>query len=152
MPTIRRSALVEHSAARMYSLVNDVAAYPRRFDWCEEAQVLEADETHMVARLDLGLGALRTWFTTHNTLSPPHHIDLKLVDGPFRKLSGRWEFHSLDESACKVTLTLDFEPSVKLLGPAFVLGFQSLADRMVDDFVRVADSAEADASAVPRPA
>ncbi|NUO76760.1 MAG: type II toxin-antitoxin system RatA family toxin [Lysobacter sp.] len=139
MPTIRRSALVEHSAARMYALVNDVAAYPRRFDWCDNAQVLETSEDHMVARLDLGLGALRTWFTTRNTLSPPHHIELKLVDGPFRQLGGRWEFHALDECACKVTLTLDFEPAVKLLGPAMAIGFQSLADRMVDDFVRVAD-------------
>lgn len=93
----------------------------------------------MVARLDLGLGALRTWFTTENTMSAPHHIDLKLVDGPFRRLAGRWEFHALDESACKVTLTLDFEPKVRLLGPAMALGFQSLADRMVDDFIRVAD-------------
>src|SRR5262249_47985016 len=128
-----------HSSARMFALVNDVAAYPRRFDWCDEAQVLEADETHIVARLDLGLGALRTWFTTRNILSPPHHIELKLVDGPFRSLEGRWEFQALDESACKVTLPLTFEPAVKLLGPALALGFQSLADRMVDDFVRVAD-------------
>lgn len=123
----------------MFALVNDIAAYPRRFEWCEQAQVIESEELRMVARLDLGLGALRTWFTTENTLVPPHHIDLKLVDGPFRSLTGRWEFHSLDESACKVTLTLNFEPSVKLLGPAMALGFQALADRMVDDFVRVAD-------------
>ncbi|HOU66405.1 MAG TPA: SRPBCC family protein, partial [Thermomonas sp.] len=41
MPVILRSALVEHSAARMFALVNDVAAYSRRFDWCREAQVLE---------------------------------------------------------------------------------------------------------------
>lgn len=126
----------------MFALVSDVAAYPRRFDWCEGAQVLESSELRMVARLDLGLGALRTWFTTENTLSRPHHIDLKLVDGPFRSLSGRWEFHALDESACKVTLTLSFEPKVKLLAPAMAIGFQSLADRMVDDFVRVADSGE----------
>lgn len=139
MPTIRRTALVEHSAARMYALVNDVAAYPRRFDWCDAAQVLETGENRLVARLDLGLGALRTWFTTENTLSPPHHIDLKLVDGPFRKLSGRWEFHALDESACKVTLTMSFEPAVRLLGPALAIGFQTLADRMVNDFIRVAD-------------
>ena len=139
MPTIRRSALVEHSAARMYSLVNDVAAYPRRFDWCDEAQVLEADDEHMVARLDLGLGSLRTWFTTENALSRPHHIDMQLRDGPFKRLHGRWQFHALDESACKVTLTLDFEPSNRLLGPAFAIGFQGLADRMVDDFIRVAD-------------
>ena len=66
-------------------------------------------------------------------------IDLKLVEGPFQALGGRWEFHALDESACKVTLTLQFEPKVKLLGPAMAIGFQGLADRMVDDFVRVAD-------------
>jgi ribosome-associated toxin RatA of RatAB toxin-antitoxin module len=140
MPTIKRSALVEHSAARMFALVNDIEAYPRRFDWCDSAQVLEADAAHVIARLDLGFGALRTWFTTENTLSPPHHIDMQLRDGPFRKLSGRWQFHALDESACKVTLTLDFEPQSRLLGPALTLGFQGLADRMVDDFVRIADT------------
>jgi ribosome-associated toxin RatA of RatAB toxin-antitoxin module len=140
MPTIKRSALVEHSAARMFALVNDIAAYPRRFDWCESAQVLEADDVHVVARLDLGFGALRTWFTTENTLSPPHHIDMQLRDGPFRKLSGRWQFHALDESACKVTLTLEFEPKSRLLAPALALGFQGLADRMVDDFGRIADT------------
>jgi ribosome-associated toxin RatA of RatAB toxin-antitoxin module len=140
MPKIQRSALVEHSAARMFALVNDIEAYPRRFDWCEAAQVLEADDAHVIARLDLGLGALRTWFTTENTLSPPHHIDMQLRDGPFRRLSGRWQFHALDESACKVTLTLEFEPLSRLLAPALALGFQGLADRMVDDFVRVADA------------
>jgi ribosome-associated toxin RatA of RatAB toxin-antitoxin module len=139
MQTIRRTALVEHSAARMFALVNDVAAYPQRFDWCEAAQVLEEQAGRKVARLDIGFGALRTWFTTENTMSPPHHIELKLVDGPFRSLGGRWEFHALDESACKVTLTLTFEPKVKLLGPAMAIGFQGLADRMVDDFIKVAD-------------
>lgn len=142
MPTIQRSALVEHSVTRMFSLVNDVAAYPRRFEWCEATQVLESGDGHMTARLDLIVGGLRTWFTTRNTLVEPHHIELKLIDGPFRRLAGRWEFHVLDESACKVTLTLDFEPLVKLLAPAIALGFQTLADRMVDDFVRVADSPE----------
>ncbi len=93
----------------------------------------------MVARLDLGLGSLSTWFTTENRLDRPHAIDMQLRDGPFKRLHGRWDFHALDESACKVTLTLEFEPSTRLLGPAFTLGFQALADRMVDDFVRVAD-------------
>ncbi len=139
MPSIRRTALVEHSATRMFALVNDVEAYPRRFDWCDSARLIESSESRVVARLDLGLGALKTWFTTENTLAPPHHIDMKLVDGPFRRLSGRWEFHALDESACKISLTMTFEPAVKLLGPALAIGFQSLADRMVNDFILVAD-------------
>jgi ribosome-associated toxin RatA of RatAB toxin-antitoxin module len=139
MPKIQRNALVEHSATRMFELVIDVAAYPRRFDWCEAAEIVHADEERVVARLDLGLGGFHTWFTTENTLSPPHHIDMRLRDGPFRRLDGRWQFHALDESACKVTLTLDFEPQSLLLLPALSLGMQALADRMVDDFVRVAD-------------
>jgi ribosome-associated toxin RatA of RatAB toxin-antitoxin module len=142
MQTIHRSALVEHSTARMFDLVNDVAAYPRRFDWCSAAQLIESGADRLVARLDLGLGALSTWFTTENALDRPHSIDMNLVDGPFRKLHGRWEFHALDECASKVTLTLEFDPSNRLLGPAFAIGFQSLADRMVDDFVRVADRGE----------
>ena len=139
MPIIQRSALVEHSAARMFELVNDVEAYPRRFSWCRQAAVLEQGPDRVVARLDLGLGALSTWFTTENLLTPPQRIDMALRDGPFKRLHGRWQFHALDESACKVTLVLDFEPSSRLLGPAMALGFQALADRMVDDFVRVAD-------------
>ena len=142
MPTIIRSALVEHSAMRMFALVNDVAAYPHRFDWCSAANILESGDDRMVVRLDLGLGLLRTWWVTENRFLMPHHIDLNLVDGPFRKLKGRWEFHALDESACKVTLSLSFEPAVKLLAPAMAIGFQSLADRMVDDFIRVADRGE----------
>jgi ribosome-associated toxin RatA of RatAB toxin-antitoxin module len=142
MPSIQRSALVEHSAARMFTLVNDIGAYPARFDWCLGAEVLESDDDHVVARLDLGIGGLHTWFTTRNRLSPPHRIDMVLHDGPFRRLEGHWQFHALDESACKVTLTLDFEPQSRLLTPALTLGFQTLADRMVDDFVRIADSGE----------
>lgn len=140
MHSIRRSALVEHSATRMFDLVNDVAAYPRRFNWCQGAQVIESGEHGMVARLDLGLGKLSTWFTTRNALERPACIDMRLVDGPFRELHGRWDFQALSEDACKVTLTLEFTPNSRLLGPAFALGFQGLADRMVNDFIRVADA------------
>ena len=142
MQTIRRSALVEHSSTRMFDLVNDVAAYPQRFDWCSGAELIESVEDRMVARLDLGLGSLSTWFTTENTLERPNRIDMNLVDGPFRKLHGQWEFFALEESASKITLTLSFEPRNRLLGPALARGFQGLADRMVDDFVRAADLVE----------
>lgn len=138
MPVIVRSALVEHSTARMFALVNDVSAYPRRFEWCNAAEVLDQAEDRLTARLDLGIGGFSIWFTTENVLSPPHHIDMDLRDGPFRRLRGRWEFHALDECACKVSLKLDFEAHNRLFAPAFALGMQGLADRMVDDFVREA--------------
>jgi len=139
MPKIERSALVGQPAERMYALVNDVAAYPRRFAWCDGAEIQEATDARMVARLDLGLGALRIWFTTENTLTPHESIDMQLRDGPFRSLHGRWTFRALDAGACKVSLLLEFEPQSRLMLPALTLGFKGLADRMVDDFVRVAE-------------
>jgi ribosome-associated toxin RatA of RatAB toxin-antitoxin module len=141
MTTIHRHALVRHSARRMYDLVNDVASYAARFSWCEGSEVFEASETHMLARLDLRVAGLRTSFTTRNRLEPPTRIDLELEEGPFRRFSGHWHFHSLAEDACKVSLTLDFDVAGKVLGTAMAVGFQGLADRMVDDFCREADRA-----------
>jgi len=142
MTSIHRHALVRHSAARMYGLVNDVAAYPRRFSWCEDAQVLEESDEHMLARLDLRVAGLRVSFTTRNALSAPNRIELQLVEGPFRQLRGAWVFHTLSEDACKVSLSMDFEVANKLVGSALALGFQGLADHLVDDFCRQADIAE----------
>ena len=139
MPVIRRSALVEQPAERMFDLVNDVAAYPRRFRWCDKAEILEEGPQRLVARLDLGLGSFRTWFMTENALQRPASIDMQLKDGPFKRLHGRWQFQPLSDAACKVSLELEFEPTSRLLGPALALGFQGLADRMVNDFVRVAE-------------
>ena len=123
----------------MFDLVNDVASYQRRFSWCEASEILSEGEDSMVARLDLRAAGLRLGFTTRNTLTPPTRIVLALEDGPFSEFGGSWNFHSLAEDACKVSLTLEFEVASWLIGSAIALGFQTLADRMVDDFCAAAD-------------
>jgi ribosome-associated toxin RatA of RatAB toxin-antitoxin module len=142
MTSIHRHALVRHSAARMFRLVNEVGDYPRRFAWCEGAEVLERSATHMLARMDLRLGALRVSLTTRNELVEPTRIALRLVQGPFRDLHGSWHFHTLAEDACKVSLDLEFEAGGRLVGTALAIGFQSLADRLVDDFCREANRSD----------
>lgn len=142
MASIHRHALVRHSAVRMFGLVNDVASYPRRFSWCESTSVLEQSDEHMLAQLDVRVAGMNVSFTTRNTLLAPTRIDLKLDKGPFRELKGQWIFHSLAEDACKVSLSLDFEVASKLIGSAMAIGFQGLADRMVDDFCREADRSD----------
>lgn len=134
MTTIHRSALVARPARRLFELVNDVAGYPARFRWCEASEVMEESDTHMLARLDLKVAGLRTSFTTRNALVRDERIELALVEGPFRKLSGHWAFQALAEDACKVSLHLDFETAGKLVGTALASGFAGLADRLVDDF------------------
>ncbi len=140
---IHRQALVRFTPEQMFDLVNEVEAYPRRFPWCLGAQVLEHDGQHLVARLDLRFAGVTQHFSTRNTLDRPHTIRMQFVDGPFDWLHGVWTFTALGDAGCKVSLDLDFEVSNRLTGFAFRLGFQRLADRMVDDFCAEAKRAYA---------
>jgi ribosome-associated toxin RatA of RatAB toxin-antitoxin module len=104
--------------------------------------VIEQSDQHMLAKLELRIAGLRVGFTTRNALTAPTRIELQLAEGPFRQLRGLWVFHTLSEDACKVSLSMDFEVANKLVGSAMAIGFQGLADRLVDDFCRQADIAE----------
>ncbi len=139
MIEIRRSALVHWSPAQMFDLVNDVEAYPKRFPWCADATVMEEGGGGiLVARLDLKFAGLRHSFTTRNTVDPPRCLRMSLVEGPFRSLEGVWDFIALGDAGCKVAFALDFDYAGRFGGSALKLGFQSLANRMVDDFCREA--------------
>jgi ribosome-associated toxin RatA of RatAB toxin-antitoxin module len=135
---IRRSALVKYSSAQMFDLVNEVEAYPKRFPWCAGAEILERGNNMLVARLDLKFAGFRQSFTTRNTIDPPRRLQMNLVDGPFRSLDGVWDFTALGDAGSKIAFALDFEYSGRLGGGALKLGFQGLANRMVDDFCREA--------------
>lgn len=134
MIEIKRSALVACSPEQMFALVNDVEAYPKRFTWCEDADVLSQDEHSLTARLDLSFVSLRHSFSTHNTLHRPEQIDMQLVGGPLRSLDGTWTFEPCGDRGCKVSLDLRFDVRQRLLGAALRLGVRGMADRMVNDF------------------
>lgn len=139
MIQIRRHALVRQTPERMFDLVNDVEAYPSRFPWCAGARVLERDgEAALVARLDLRFAGMTQGFTTRNSLDRPRRLHMHLVDGPLRALEGEWTFTPLGDDGCRIALALDFDYSGRLAGTALRLGFQGLANRMVDDFCAAA--------------
>ena len=138
MTHVHRSALVPRPASQVYDVVNDVEAYPRRFDWCNEATVLSRKPDEVVAKLSVRFAGMGTTFTTRNRLVPDERISLELVEGPFTALRGAWSFKALGERGCKVALDLDFEMSGKLVGSALAAGFAAVADHLVDDFVRAA--------------
>ena len=136
---IHKTALVMHSAERMFHLVNDVPRYPEFLPWCAGAEVVEEGEGYRVASLDIAKGGMHHKLTTRNQVREPESIEISLADGPLKSLTGRWQFHSLDDNACKVILTLDFEFSGSLSRMAFGPVFKYVANTMVDAFCRRAD-------------
>ena len=131
---IDKSALVMHSAERMFHLVNDVARYPEFLPWCSGATVLSETDTEMCARLDIAKAGMSQAFTTRNALVPGERITLRLVDGPFSDFRGAWEFKALGDSACKITLDLHFEYAGALVKATLGPLFNQAANAMVDAF------------------
>lgn len=134
MPQIERSALVFYSCQQMYELVNDVPSYPQFLPGCSKASVLSTQADVITARLDISKAGISQSFTTRNTITPHSHIQMELVDGPFKFLRGGWRFVPLDEKACKVVLELHFEFSNKLVEFAFGKIFNELTASMVQAF------------------
>ncbi|MEC5318289.1 type II toxin-antitoxin system RatA family toxin [Brenneria populi subsp. brevivirga] len=136
MPKISRSALVPFSAEQMYQLVNDVSSYPAFLPGCTGSRVISATSDEMTAAVDVSKAGIRKTFTTRNTLTNNQNINMQLVDGPFRQLSGDWHFTPLSNDACKVELHLDFEFTNALIELAFGKVFKELAGNMVQAFTQ----------------
>lgn len=136
MPQIERSALVFYSAQQMFDLVNAVPDYPQFLPGCTSARIVSQSETEMVASLQVSKAGIGHTFTTRNSLLPNQRIDMQLVDGPFKRLQGGWEFLPLSDTACKVVLKLEFEFSSKLVQFAFGKIFSELASSMVQAFTQ----------------
>jgi ribosome-associated toxin RatA of RatAB toxin-antitoxin module len=130
-----RSALVPYSAAEMFSLVDDIEAYPAFLPWCSGAEVERRNDDTVVATLELHKGGLSKRFTTRNTRHEYSAIDIALVGGPFRRLAGGWQFHELDEG-CRVSLDLEFAFDSKLVDMMFGAFFEETCKSLVDAFTR----------------
>ncbi|WP_328184863.1 type II toxin-antitoxin system RatA family toxin [Marinobacter sp. OP 3.4] len=141
---IDKSALVMHSAERMFTLVDDIVSYPDFLPWCAGAQVHERTDSQVLASIDVAKGGIRHRLTTRNELASPERIEMSLVDGPFRNLKGYWYFTPLDSQACKVTLQLDFEFSGSLSRMTFGPVFNQAANSMVEAFCRRANEVYAE--------
>jgi ribosome-associated toxin RatA of RatAB toxin-antitoxin module len=139
MKTVKKSVLIWYSPSEMYVLVTDVDQYPKFLPWCDRARVVNSDEGGMTAEISISFSGIRQTFTTRNEHVPDRQVSIKLVNGPFSRLDGEWNFVPLGDGmqrACRVELTLhygfDNAALSKIVGPVF----DKIASSMVDAFVK----------------
>ena len=136
MTTIHKSALVPYSAEQMYTLVDDIPAYPEFLPWCSSSEEINRGENEVEASLDIAHSGVHKSFTTRNRLEINKTIEMQLVEGPFKHLHGIWRFEPLGDAGSKVMLDLEFEFSSKLLGMTFGPLFSKIASSLVDAFIQ----------------
>lgn len=123
----------------MFALVNDIESYPVFLPWCRSATVHRREGRVVDASLHIYHGMVSKSFTTRNMLSPHTAIEITLVDGPFRHLSGRWRFTPLGDVGSKVSLALQFEFSHRLTDVVFARAFENICASLVDAFTARAE-------------
>ena len=136
MTTIRRSVLLPYPAPGLFALVNDIEAYPGYMDGCVGAEILRREGNLVDARLDLSKGGVSRSLSTRNRSEGHHTIALELLEGPFDSFSGRWQFLALGDTACKVSLELEFKLDNRWLDAAVGKLFDSVTGNLVDSLAR----------------
>jgi ribosome-associated toxin RatA of RatAB toxin-antitoxin module len=139
MPSVSKSVLVEHSAERMFALVDRVEDYPEFLPWCGGTTVLERTPETLLSRIEIRFHGVRAHFTTANRNDPPTRIIMALRDGPFRQLDGMWRFRPLTPAACKVEFDLSYEFAAPVLEGLIGPVFNHIAATFIDAFVKRAD-------------
>lgn len=140
MNRIVRSALVEFSALDMYSLVENIEAYPEFLPWCRSSRVLERTDGRTVATLVIGMKGINQAFTTENRNRPAESIALRLVEGPFKAFGANWKFQALSKSSARIEFSMSYALAGGLFAGALAPILDKIADTMVDAFIKRAES------------
>ena len=136
MATVKKSALVLYSTAEMYALVDDIEAYPQFLPWCRSTRILSRNEHEVRATIEMVKGGIHKSFTTCNRMQKHQMIDIRLLEGPFKRLEGYWRFEPLRSDASKVSLDLEFEFASTLLQVAVEPIFKQITNSLVDAFCK----------------
>ncbi len=136
MTSISKSALVPYSPAQMFTLVDGIEAYPEFLPWCRTTNVLSRTDDEVRATIELSKGGVEKAFTTCNRNQKNKMIEMRLVEGPFRRLEGFWRFDALGDEGCKVSFDLEFEFASRMLDMVVGPVFSQIANSLVDSFHR----------------
>ena len=136
MTEISKTAVVPYTPNEMYALVNDIESYPAFLPWCIAAKILSKKEESLIASLSLAMGKIKQSFTTENTMREGLRIDIRLIDGPFKHLSGYWKFNPEDEQSCHIQLHMNYEFKNKIIKYALGKVFYIVMNTLVESFVQ----------------
>jgi len=137
MNKLQRYAVVPFSTHQMFNLVDRIEDYPDFLPWCHQALVKNRSDKEVIATLEIAWKGVHKSFTTRNILDPySGRMEMTLIEGPLKRLEGIWQFAALGETACKVTLDLEFEFSGGFIDRLFQPVFQQIANSLVDAFCK----------------
>jgi coenzyme Q-binding protein COQ10 len=121
LPEFSKRQRVEHSAGKMFDLVADIERYPEFVPLCESLTVRsrrnKGKKTILVADMAVGYKSIKQKFTSQILLDREELvIDVKYIDGPFKRMDNQWRFFPISDSESEVEFYIDYEFRSRTLG------------------------------------
>jgi ribosome-associated toxin RatA of RatAB toxin-antitoxin module len=142
MITIKKQAIVLHTRERMFDLIDQVEDYPNFLPWCGGIQIHTKDKKVTRAKIQINYKGIKQSFTTENQKQYPEKMTIKLIDGPFKILEGKWQFLELEAGTCKIEFELHYQFSNIILDKLISPVFNMIANTFIDNFIAKANKEE----------
>ncbi len=132
--------LVPFSVEDMFDLIEKAEAYPQFLPWCTGAHILERSDDWVAARIEFTYLQVRFGFQTRNPKRRPEWLQVRLVEGPFRRFQADWHLTPLGGHGCKISFDLSYEISEGVLDKIAVRAVELVSRSMMDAFVKRAEN------------
>jgi coenzyme Q-binding protein COQ10 len=94
----------------------------------------------LVADMTVGYKAIRETFTSQVVLRPDkNRIDVRYVDGPFKRMENRWTFEDAGEGQCIIHFFIEYEFKSRILSGLMGSMFDRAFRRFAEAFEKRAD-------------
>jgi ribosome-associated toxin RatA of RatAB toxin-antitoxin module len=144
MHRVRKNAIVFHSKNKMFTLVDLIENYPKFLPWCGSTKIIERNNNKTIASIEINYKGIKQTFTTENTKKINDKMIIKLINGPFKSLSGEWLFKELEKDSCQIELKLEYEFSNIILEKLISPVFNIIANTFIDEFIKEANKSNND--------
>ena len=131
---IKKEAIILNNVEKVFNIVNRIEFYKNFVPYCVESEIIHEENNLMEARLEFNLNGIITSFTTRNEICENEYINMKLIDGPFKYLDGKWEFKSIDKKTI-IYLTINYEAESKIIEYTIGKSLEKITNYLVKAFI-----------------
>ncbi len=119
MATVESKIVVNAPVERVYEVARDIERFPEFMDDVVEVEILEQtgdrQVSHWVGRIE-EFNRTIEWTEEDYWNDAERRCDFTMLEGDFTAYSGTWRFEP-DEEGTLVTLVVEYEYNVPLIGP-----------------------------------
>ena len=131
---IKKEAIILKDRKTVFNIVNSVDLYKNFVPYCVDSKIIFEENDEMEAKLNFNLKGLTTSFTTRNKINENESIEMVLIDGPFKKLDGKWEFKEVGSKTI-ILLTINYEAENKIVEYTVTKSLEKITNYLVSAFV-----------------